>query len=134
MKRSILIAVLVLFSAFGLSAQTPDRSKVVTQLRNLIKEQRQEIDRLAENEKKKDQYAKELYTENEKAQTQINTVGTERDGWRDYGNDQHEKLMNAEVRVAKKDATILKLSGTIAALLLAIGVYLFLKFYMRLPI
>lgn len=130
MKRLIL---LVLFISC-VSAPALTKDELIRQIRGKVGQLEQELGRAQNAAASADGHVERLQGELDVAQTQVNTVGTERDGWRDYGNDQHEKLMNAEVRVAKKQATILKLSGTIAALMLAIGVYLFLKFYMRLPI
>lgn len=131
MKR--LVLVIFLASACLAGAQT-DQSKLKEQIAALKAQRAAEVDRIEKDLKASKDYAVTLYVDLEKAQGQVDKVGTERDDWRDYGNDQHEKFMNAEVRAAKKDATILKLSGVIGLLVLAIGAYAFAKFYLRLPI
>lgn len=112
----------------------PDRAQTLNQLKGLIKLQGDEIDRVEKDLKGSKEYAATLWTDLEKAQAQVNQVGKERNDWRDYGNDQHEKFINAEKRVAEKQATILKLFMALAGLGLLIGAYLFAKFYLRLPI
>lgn len=134
MNRFILIAVLIFCSAFAAPAQKPDRARTLDQLKGLIKLQGEEITRVEKDLKGSKEYAANLWTDLEKAQTQINEVGKERDGWRAYGEDQHEKFINAEKRVAEKQATVLKLGIIIGLMSLAIGAYLVAKFYFRWPI
>lgn len=69
-----------------------------------------------------------------KAQTQIDQVGKERDGWRSYGESEHDKWMNAEKRVAGQKAAILRRDIAVGLLTLAIGAWAFLKFYLHIPI
>lgn len=128
-----LLLFIVLFVTCLSSQGQMTQAQIREQLRALVKKQSTVL-KNTENELKqsKDTVAN-LSKELETAQDQVNKVGQERDGWKDYGNDQHEKFMNAELRVAKKQATILKLSITIGLLITAIGIYAFLKFYMRVP-
>lgn len=67
------------------------------------------------------------------AQAQIGAVAKERDDWKSYGDDRNAKFMNAEVRVAKARAAVLKCWLIIGGLGLAIAGYAFLKFYLRIP-
>lgn len=131
MKRLALILLLAFTCA--VSAQT-DQVKLREQIKSLKGQQRAAVDRIEKDLKGSKDYAATLWTDLEKAQTQVNQVGKERDGWRDYGNDQHDKFINAEKRVAEKQVTILKLYMALAGLGLVIGAYLFAKFYLRLPI
>lgn len=130
MKRLVL---LILFASC-VSASALTKDELIKQIRQKVGQLEQELGRAQNAAASADGNVERLQGELDTAQNQVNAVGTERDGWRDYGNDQHDKLMNAEVRVAKKQATILKLYGTIAAMTLAIGAYLVAKFYFRLPI
>lgn len=131
--KIVLILAFVLFSGTAV-AQKPDRARTLDQLKGLIKLQGDEIDRVEKDLKGSKEYAATLWTDLAKAQADVDKVGTERDGWKAYGEDQHEKFINAEKRVAEKQTTILKLYGTLAGLGLLIGLYLFAKFYLRLPI
>lgn len=73
------------------------------------------------------------WTELTKAEDQIKAVAMERDGWRAYGTDQHDKWMNAEKRLAADKAALLRRDIIIGLLTLAIGVWAFLKFYLHIP-
>lgn len=128
------LLVAILAFALSTSALGQSQAKLKEQIAALKATQKQEYDTVLKDLKGSRDYAAGLWTDLEKAQAQVNEVGKERDGWRDYGNDQHDKLMNAELRVAKKQATILKLGITISLMSLAIGGYLIAKFYFRLPI
>jgi exonuclease VII small subunit len=56
------------------------------------------------------------------AQQQIGKVVEERDGWHSYGDDQHDKWMNAEKRVSDQKVRVLKLGIALGILsLLCIG-------------
>lgn len=126
MKIALFALVFLSSTAFG---QLPDRAKTLSQLRGLIKEQGDEILRVENDLKASKEYAATLWTDLEKAQSQLNEVGKERDGWRSYGEDQHEKFINAEKRVAeekvKKQRWFMLFSG-LAVLVIA---YFGLKFF-----
>jgi septal ring factor EnvC (AmiA/AmiB activator) len=62
------------------------------------------------------------------AQEQITQVGKERDGWHAYGDDQHDKWMNAERRVSDEKVNALRLGIALGLLSLAVGAYGFLHF------
>lgn len=129
--KTLFFLALLSSTAFG---QLPDRAKTLDQLRGLIKLQGDEITRVEKDLKESKSYSATLWTDLETAQSQVDKVGTERDGWKDYGEDQHEKFINAEKRVAEKSATILKLVMALSGLGVIIGLYLVAKFYFRLPI
>lgn len=99
------------------------------QITELKATQRAEYETVLKDLKGSRDYATSLYTDLEKAQTQLNAVGTERDGWRDYGNDQHEKFINAEKRVSdekvKKQRWFMLFSG----LAILVAAYFGLKFF-----
>lgn len=130
MKRLVLLILFV--SCVSASALTKD--ELIRQIRGKVGQLEQELGRAQNAAASADGNVERLQGELDTAQTQVNTVGKERDDWKAYGDDRNEKWLNAEVRVAKKDTTILKLYGTIAAMTLAIGAYLVAKFYFRLPI
>jgi len=68
------------------------------------------------------------------AQEQVNAVAKERDGWRAYGESEHDKWMNAEKRVAEGKAGLLRRDLIIGVMTLLIGAYAVLKFYFHIPI
>lgn len=124
------IAILFILGLVCLSqGQTPNRAKTLDQLKGLIKLQGDEITRVEKDLKGSKDYAATLWTDLEKAQSQVNQVGTERDGWRDYGNDQHDKFINAEKRVAEERAAKLKWIMYFSGLAIAVALYFGLKFF-----
>lgn len=68
-----------------------------------------------------------------KAESEVKQVALERDGWRDYGGQEHDKWMNAEKRVAEGKAGLLRRDLFIGILMVMIGVYAVLKFYFHVP-
>lgn len=130
MKLIVFISVCVLStSSFGQS-----QAELKRQIAALKVQQLADYNAVLKDLKGSREYAAGLWTDLETAKVQVGKVGEERDGWKAYGEDQHEKFINAEKRVAEKQATVLKLGIVIGLMSLAIGAYLFLKFYMRLPI
>lgn len=129
----LLLVCVATATAFGQPQPKINQAKLREQLRTLIKEQRGVLENTERQLKESRGTAAALWDQLSGAQAQINKVGAERDGWKAYGDDQHEKFMNAETRVAKKQATILRLYIVIGLMTLAIGAYAFLKFYLRVP-
>lgn len=125
MKRLIL---LILFASC-VSASALTKDELIRQIRQKVGLLEQELGRAQNAAASADGNVERLQGELDTAQTQVNTVGTERDGWRDYGNDQHEKFINAEKRVAeekvKKQRWVMMFSG----LALVVAVYFGLKFF-----
>lgn len=85
---------------------------------------------------KKDLDDRLLWTWNEleKAETQIGTVAKERDDWKLYGDDQHDKWMNAETRVAKAEKRNWICYSIIGGMVVLTGVYAYLRIGLHLPI
>lgn len=131
MKRLALI--LFLASACAISAQT-DQVKLREQIKSLKQQQREAVDRAENDAKKAKEHAVTLSENLEKAQAQVDKIGEERDGWRDYGNDQHEKWINAEKRVAEEKTSTakqanakLKWMGAFFGLVVLIGAFVWFK-------
>lgn len=80
---------------------TPTEKVIVQHIGDVNKRQASELN---------DQKAKVVWLDKElkDLQPKIDQIGKERDGWQAYGNDQHDKWMNAEKRVADKEAAILR--------------------------
>ena len=70
----------------------------------------------------------------EAAQSEIGKLAAERDQWQTFGSEQHDKLMKAETKVAEQKTKVLRLYLILAGIGAGITTYLFLKFYLRLPI
>lgn len=68
-----------------------------------------------------------------KAESEVKAVALERDGWRAYGGQEHDKWMNAEKRVAEGKAGLLRRDLIIGAMTLLIGAYAVAKFYFHVP-
>lgn len=115
-----LALVLLFISVVSASAITKD--ELIRQIRTLNKQQTEELDRLRVSHKT-------AIEDVDKAKKQVLEVAVERDGWRDYGNDQHEKFINAEKRVAeetvKKQRWVMMFSG----LAVVVALYFGLKFF-----
>lgn len=129
MKTLLTFWCVFLLASCGAYGQAPkvDQVKLQEQIRSLKKERNQIVDQLEKDVGESRNTANALYDQLGVAQKDVKQIGKERDGWKSTST-------GFELRVAKQSATILKLSGTIAAMVLVAGVYLFLKFYMRLPI
>lgn len=107
MKLLIAVSILVLStSTFGQS-----QAKLKEQITALKAEQRADYKAVLKDLAESRNTATGLHDNLVTAQTQINKVGTERDGWRDWGNAQHELWLNAEVRVAKESKAKQKWMG-----------------------
>lgn len=125
MKIALVLA-FVVFTGTAV-AQKPDRARTLDQLKGLIKLQGDEITRVENDLKASKEYATTLWTDLDRAQKQVNQVGTERDGWKAYGEDQHEKLMNAEKRVAELKHSNLKWKISFFGLIALIGAFVWFK-------
>lgn len=125
MKRLILLGLFA--SCVSASALTKD--ELIRQIRGKVGQLEQELGRAQNAAASADNNVERLNGELEKAQNQVNTVGTERDGWKAYGEDQHDKFINAEKRVAeekvKKQRWVMLFSG----LALVVAAYFGLKFF-----
>lgn len=124
MTRTVPILVVLMLTAPYVQART--LKEIVADLKVANDRQNQE---LSDVRSKLDWTWSELG----RAQEQINQVALERDGWRAYGVDQHDKWMNAEKRIAEGKAGILRRDIIIGIMSLAIAAFLFLKFYLHVP-
>jgi uncharacterized protein HemX len=61
-----------------------------------------------------------------RVQEQVGEITKERDQWVKFGNAEHEKAIRSEAAILRRDLIIV-------FLVLAIAVYAFLKFYLRIP-
>lgn len=123
---AVVIAVLFMWGLVYMS-QGADQSQLREQIKTLKEQQRGEVDRIEKALRDSTEYAKTLWTDLDKAQTDLNKVGVERDGWRDYGNDQHEKFINAEKRVAELKHSTLKWKILFFGLIALIGAFIWFK-------
>jgi len=119
-----LLALAFMFAGSQLQART--LQQIVVDLKAVTERQQQELS---------DAKSRLGWTWDElnKAEAQVQQVATERDGWKAYGTTEHDKWMNAEKRVAEGKAGLLRRDLIIGALVLAIGVWAFLKFYLHVP-
>jgi septal ring factor EnvC (AmiA/AmiB activator) len=128
MIRALLILALAVSSAKALT-----KEELINQIQEKVAQQAKELE--FAQQKAKDAIANSDRTHEElgRAQGQIDQVAKERDGWQAYGNDQHDKWMNAETRVAKEQAAVLRRNIVIGLMALAMIGYAAAKFYFRVP-
>lgn len=125
-RRTLMIlSALALIAGNCYGALTKDQ--IIIQLRDLLEQQGQDLEQA---EKKANDGLRELGV----AKNQVGQIVTERDGWKAYGENEHEKWMNAETRVAKAQKEVWRLRFFLGGIVALIGVYLFLKFYLHIPI
>lgn len=132
-KISILIGVALTLLIGLVNSQGATKDEIIQGIEERLDQQEKELDGV--NKQLGDSIAdvQRLSGALESAQGQLDAVGKERDGWRDYGSDQHDKWMNAEKRVAEGTAGLLRRNIIIGCLTLLITVYAFAKFYLRVP-
>jgi hypothetical protein len=135
------IAAVIFFALFAWVASCAQGQQPNPYTRNELLDQIQELrkqqdEALAASEAKlvtANSNVDRLQTELNAAKTQVTKVATERDGWKDYGTDQHDKWMNAEKRVAEKESAILRRNIVIGVMGLLIAAYLALKLFIKPP-
>lgn len=120
MKR-FFILLLICLPLCAASADTARTRARIRHIRELVARQKGE---LADTKNKLDLALQTI----QQAQTQINAVAKERDQWQAYGNDQHDRFMAADKKLAATKAAILRRDILIALLAIAIGVFLVIKF------
>ncbi len=125
MKRLLLVLLLVLPLAVADASTATTRARI-KHIRELVARQKQELN---DTKTKLDLALKTI----QDAQNQINAVAKERDQWQAYGNDQHDRFVAADKKLIATKAAILRRDIIIGLLVIAIGVFLFLKFYLHIP-
>lgn len=125
MKR-FLILLLICLPLCAAEANTAQTKARIRHIRELVARQKQELN---DTRTKLDLALKTIAD----AQNQINAVAKERDQWQAYGNDQHDRFVAADKKLIATKAAILRRDIIIGIMTLAIGVFLFLKFYLHIP-
>lgn len=126
----IVALAIILFIIFCICAngQTIFTNKELAgQMQEIVKLQQAELDDALSHLADSRQTAQALGNELALAQGQMNKVGQERDGWKKSAQELAIKLAVAQKHVAY-------LIVALTALIVAIGVYLFLKLWLHLPI
>lgn len=126
MKR-LLILLLVCLPLWAAEANVAQTRARIKHIRELVARQKQELN---DTKGKLDLALKTI----QDAQNQINAVAKERDQWQAYGNDQHDRFVAADKKLIATKAAILRRDIIIGIMALAIGVFLFLKFYLHVPL
>jgi septal ring factor EnvC (AmiA/AmiB activator) len=134
-KKWFLIAVIVielmaLAAAMAQQVQLT-REQLINQIQDKVHEQEKELEFAEKKAKEARDNSDRTHEELGRAQGQIDQVGKERDAWHQYGDDQHDKWMNAETRVAKEQAAVLRRNIIIIGLVLLIGLYVVAKIYFK---
>lgn len=142
--RAMALTFLLLFvgilasSSFGKQRPPPTdavtRAQIIVQARALVAQQQQQLDD-AKKELVEAQtiIIPQLHADLNKAQEQVNVVAQERENWRQYGEAEHDKFMNAEKRVAEDKAGLLRRDIIISGLISLMGAYAAAKFYFHVP-
>lgn len=127
----VVLAVVALGMIFcGTVKAEPTRAELIAQIRARVAEQDKELEFAQRKAGEAISNSDRTHEELGRAQEQANQVGKERDGWHQYGDDQHDKWMNAEVRVAKEQAAVLRRNIIIGILGMLILAYVGLKLYL----
>lgn len=125
MKWIVFIAVCVLStSAFGHS-----QAELKRQIAALKVQQLADYNAVLKDLKGSREYAVGLWTDLETAKVQVGKIGEERDGWKAYGEDQHEKFINAEKRVSEEKVKKQRWFMLFSGLAIVVGLYFGLKFF-----
>lgn len=112
---------IVLLIAISSLALTPAEKMLVERLGQINDRQKVELD---------DANAKLVWTSKEldDIQPKIDQVARERDGFKDYGDSQHEQLVNAQKVLAEEKSSKLKWQVAFGGFALLVGAYFGLKF------
>lgn len=127
---------LLIFTAFILTVPTSKaltKDELINQIREKVAEQSKELEFAEKKAQEAVANSDRTHEELGKAQVTMNQVGKERDDWHAYGDDQHNKWMNAEVRVAKETAAVLRRNIIIGIMTSIMIVYAVAKFYFHVP-
>jgi septal ring factor EnvC (AmiA/AmiB activator) len=111
--------IIFLLAAPAASATTQER---VTKIRGLVARQKGELD----DTKNRLGWT---WDQLQSAETQIAQVAKERDGWKSYGDDQHDRFMNAEKRVVTEKLSKLRWQVAFGGLLTLVLAFVGLKFF-----
>lgn len=106
------------------------RDELIDQIQAKVQEQSKELEFAERKAGEARDNSDRTHEKLGQAQEQAIQVGKERDHWHQYGDDQHDKWMNAEVRVAKEQAAVLRRNIVIGIMGLLIAVYVGLKLYL----
>lgn len=126
--RAILIF-LAFYCLFCIPAQALTKDELIAQIRVKVAEQAKELEFAERKAKEARDNSDRTHEELGRVQEQANQVGKERDGWHAYGDDQHDKWMNAEKRVAEEKASKLKWILAFSGLSVLVIAYFGLKFF-----
>ncbi len=129
-----LLVALLFFVCLTAQAQRPTNAQLVEQIRERARQQQAIIDEMQGKLALSSGTVASLQNELTTAQTQIDQVAKERESWMLYGQDQHDRWMNAEKRVSDMKVKALRLWIALSLLVTINLAYAFLKFYVRLPI
>lgn len=138
--RALLAALLLLPLACTATAQVPQalsRAQVIAilkQVQALAKELQADLDAANADKAVLETQLVTVQQELTGAKDETARLQTDITKLRDWGVSQQERADKAELDAAKKQAAILRRDILIGLMTLAIGAYLFLRFYLRLPI
>jgi hypothetical protein len=106
----------------------PTKAELIAQIRAKVAEQAKELEFAERKAREARDNSDRTHVELGRAQEQANQVAKERDGWHAYGDDQHDKWMSAEKRVAQEQASKLKWIIAFSGLSVLVVAYFGLKF------
>ena len=124
--RALFFLVLAVSSAKALT-----EAELIAQIQAKVEQQAKELEFAEQKAKEAIANSDKTHEELGRAQGQIDQVAKERDGWHAYGDDQHDKWMNAETRVAKEQAAVLRRNIIIGILSLLILAFVAAKIFLK---